>query len=100
MKHATHPDLETVSLSSALLALSDPCRQKIVRGLAAAEGTAMACVEFDLEVSKATVSHHFETLRQAGVIQSEVTGKRCLSTLRREEFENRFPGLLSLVLEQ
>lgn len=97
MKTFTHPKLETVSLATVMQALSDPCRQRIVGVLKEAKGRALACNEFELDVSKATASHHFETLRNAGIIESRSKGVKCLSCLREEEFNRRFPGLLDLV---
>lgn len=100
MKKFTHPKLETVSLTTVMQALSDPCRQRIVRVLGAAEGRGLACNEFDLGVSKATASHHFETLRNAGIIESRSEGVKCLSCLREEELNRRFPGLLDLIVAE
>lgn len=97
MKAFTQPPLDQVSLSSVLQALADPCRQKIVLALMEAEGKELACNEFTLDVSKATVSHHFETLRAAGIIRSRSEGTKCLSCLREEELDHRFPGLLNLI---
>lgn len=100
MKRFEHPELSEVSLATAMQALADPCRVQIVSTLLEAGGRALACNEFELGVSKGTVSHHFETLRKAGVIRSVAEGTRCLSSLRDEEFEVRFPGLLDLVREE
>jgi len=97
MKTFTHPKLETVSLSSVMQALADPCRQQIVIALKEAEGRELACNEFELEVSKATASHHFETLRSAGIIESRSEGVKRLSSLREKELNARFPGLLDLI---
>ena len=49
-------------------------------------------------MSKATASHHFKVLRQAGVIAQHDIGTRRFSSLRRDELEQRFPGLLESVL--
>jgi DNA-binding transcriptional ArsR family regulator len=95
-----HPDLAEVALPAALHALADPCRVGIVRAMLAEPGREFACNEFPVELSKATVSHHFETLRAAGIIHTRVEGTRCLSSLREAEFEARFPGLLRLLREE
>ncbi len=79
-------------------ALADPWRLTIVRQMLAKPGHEFACNEFELDLGKATISHHFETLRDAGLIESRVEGRKCLSALREMEFEKRFPGLLALVL--
>ena len=92
------PDLEEVSLPAAMQALADPCRLAIVRTMLDRPDHEFACNEFELDLSKATVSHHFETLRDAGIIQTRVDGRRCLSSLRRSALEKRFPGLLKLVV--
>lgn len=100
MKSFTQPDLDQIPLSTVLQALSDPCRQRIVIELKRAKGRALACNEFQLGVSKATASHHFEILRQAGIIQSRSEGTKCLSTLRESELARRFPGLLELIVAE
>ena len=94
-----HPKLASVTLASAMQALADPCRLRIVRQMLKKPDHAFACNEFDLDLGKATVSHHFETLRESGIIESRVDGRKCLSQLRQREFEKRFPGLLDLVLK-
>jgi DNA-binding transcriptional ArsR family regulator len=96
MKVYEHPDLEAIGLPVVMQALSDPCRISIVRELLG-QGRPMACNEVPLEVSKATRSHHFEVLRNAGLIRTEVEGTKCMTSLRKGEVEERFPGLLSLV---
>ncbi len=96
-KKYQHPKLASVTLPFAMQALADPCRLAIVRQMLQQPEHEFACNEFDLEPGKATVSHHFETLREAGIIESRVEGRKCLSALRLEEFEERFPGLIELV---
>lgn len=91
------PDLSEVTLEAALQALADDTRLQIVRQLANAP-TPCACGSFGLEVSKATRSHHFKTLREAGITNTEILGTKRLVSLRREEFDARFPGLLDAVL--
>lgn len=77
-------------------ALADPCRISIVRQLRKKKRE-MACLEFNLELSKGTCSHHFETLRNAGIIETRGEGARSMSQIRESELEKRFPGLLALV---
>lgn len=100
MKAYNHPDLEGVNLTTAMQALADPARMAILRAVVESESGEIACNEISLQLSKATVSHHFETLREAGLIRTRVAGTKCLSSLRREEFDGRFPGLLELVLNE
>lgn len=89
--------MREVSLAMILQALSDPCRMVIVRELLRAKNRPLACNEVRLHVSKATRSHHFEVLREAGIIFTEVEGTKCRSSLRRRELNRHFPGLLKLL---
>jgi DNA-binding transcriptional ArsR family regulator len=97
MKAYSHPAMSKVSLPKVMQALSDPCRIEIVRELLRAKGRPLACNEVRLDISKATRSHHFEVLREAGIIFTEMEGTKCMTSLRREELKKRFPGLLELV---
>jgi DNA-binding transcriptional ArsR family regulator len=92
-----HPDKEDLELASVLHALSDPHRLQIVRALAS-DPEPRACGGFGLEVSKSTCTHHFRVLREAGVIWQRELGTSRLNSLRREDLDERFPGLLDAVL--
>jgi DNA-binding transcriptional ArsR family regulator len=67
-----------------------------VVGLATADHR--PCGSFDLPVTKSTCTHHFKVLREAGVIRQRLDGTTRLNSLRREDLEQRFPGLLDSVL--
>ena len=79
-----------------LHALSDPVRLEIVRYLATIDET--PCSTLNAAVSKSTMSHHFKVLREAGLTHTRADGTKRLIRLRREELEQRFPGLLDSVL--
>ena len=79
-------------------ALSDPCRLAIVRALLGARKGELACNEVPLRVAKATRSHHFSVLREAGLAFTRMKGTKCMTSIRQEEIKARFPGLLDLVL--
>jgi DNA-binding transcriptional ArsR family regulator len=87
-----------VPLEAALLALADPVRQTLVRELAGAADWERSCGSFDVPVTKATLSRHFAVLREAGLLEQRDAGPKRLNRLRRAEFDERFPGLLALVL--
>ncbi|MER5951690.1 helix-turn-helix domain-containing protein [Streptomyces sp. NPDC001904] len=93
-----HAHPRDVTLEAALLALADPVRRTLVRELAAAGPWERTCGTFDVPVTKATLSRHFAVLREAGLLEQKDAGARRLNRLRREEFDERFPGLLALVL--
>jgi DNA-binding transcriptional ArsR family regulator len=98
--HATalhHPDQDEISLAAVLHSLSDPQRLHIVRELAG-DTEPRPCGTIELNVAKSTMTHHFRVLREAGVIRQERSGTTKLTSLRREDLDARFPGLLDSVL--
>ena len=100
MKDHAYPDLRDVPVSDALQALADPVRLSIVRKLLVVKGGQLTCGDFCEEVSKATISHHIRVLREAGLIRQRTEGTKSMTSLRRKEFEERFPGLLKLVANE
>ncbi|MBB4893288.1 DNA-binding transcriptional ArsR family regulator [Streptomyces olivoverticillatus] len=92
-----HPAREQIRLESVLHALSDPMRLLVVRALAE-EGDEQACSVFELPVSKSTTTHHFRVLRESGVISQIYRGTAKMNSLRRDDLEALFPGLLGSVL--
>ena len=95
--HPHHPPRDELDLPMVLHALSDPQRLRIVRALAE-RAEPCACGSFGLDVTKSTLTHHFRVLREAGVISQELAGTSKLNSLRREDLDARFPGLLDAVL--
>jgi DNA-binding transcriptional ArsR family regulator len=90
------PTRDELELAAVLHALSDPVRLRIVAGLAGGEGR--ACGSFELPVTKSTCTHHFKVLREAGVIEQRSEGTRRVNTLRRDDLDARFPGVLATIL--
>jgi DNA-binding transcriptional ArsR family regulator len=95
MRPPHHPQTESITLTGVLYALSDPARLEIVRDLQ--NGREKPCSDFD-QRTKATMSHHFKVLRDAGVTHTRVDGRRRYTSLRQEDLDSRFPGLLEAVL--
>ena len=92
-----YPPRDELRLVDVLDALSDPVRLEMALILDRADG-ALACVDIPLPVSKSTGSHHLKVLREAGVVRCRDEGTRRYYTLRREDLDARFPGLLDSVL--
>jgi DNA-binding transcriptional ArsR family regulator len=92
-----HPVVDELDLAAVLHALSDPVRLEIVAGLAG--GEERTCGSFDVAVTKSTCTHHFRVLREAGLIRQRQQGTMRLNSLRRDDLEARFPGLLGTILE-
>jgi DNA-binding transcriptional ArsR family regulator len=91
-----HPDVESVEVDEVLKALADPTRRQIIR-LLMTEGD-RPCGTFGLPVAASTLSHHFRTLRAAGILRQYDDGRQRMNTLRLDELDERFPGLVRAVL--
>jgi DNA-binding transcriptional ArsR family regulator len=92
------PAREDIDLAAVLHALSDLTRLQIV---AALDSRPDACPTggFDVTVSKSTCTYHFRVLREAGVVSQRCEGRTRMNTLRREDLDARFPGLLDAILD-
>jgi DNA-binding transcriptional ArsR family regulator len=97
MEDLIHPQLKDVTLEQVFKALGDPVRLAAVKELLNAEGEEKACGTFAYTVTKATFSHHLQTLREAGIIWMRQEGTRKFTSLRSKELEKEFPGLLSFI---
>ena len=93
-----HPATDQISLPIVLAVLGDPTRLAIVRYLASKEGVPLNCSKFLDLASKTNLSYHLAKLREAGVTRSEAVGTSRLITLRRDDLDRRFPGLLDSVI--
>lgn len=96
MRALHHPRMEEIELPDVLHALSDPVRLEIVRVLA--DEKERPCSAVEAKVAKSTLSHHFKVLREAGITFTRANGTHRLVTLRTDDLEERFPGLISSVL--
>jgi len=93
-----HPDTTELDLLDVLHALSEPTRMTIVQTLLVDAGPERACGTFPVDVAPSTLSHHFRVLREAGVIRQREDGNRRWTTLRRDDLNGRFPGLLDTII--
>lgn len=96
MRRLYHPSARAIQLTGVLYALSDPMRLAIVRSIAA--NGEQPCGTFNLPLAKSTLSHHFKVLRENGVIRMKPQGKQIINSLRQDELDRRFPGLLDAIL--
>lgn len=93
---AHHPEPEQIRLENVLLALGNPVRLEVVRILAR-QGE-QSCGALSQGVAKSTMSHHWRVLRDSGVIWQRPNGRENLLSLRREDLDRLFPGLLDTLL--
>lgn len=84
-------------LQDVLAALADPVRLEMVRRLAETDEP-VACSSLYDGISKSTASHHFKTLREAGVIQRVNIAGHTHQRLRVEDLEAAYPGVLGSIV--
>jgi DNA-binding transcriptional ArsR family regulator len=96
MKVLFHPDKSDIQLTSVLYALSDPLRLYVVSEIY--KLGECPCGDVHVPIVKSTLSHHSKTLREAGVIRIRPSGTKRLMTIRTEDLEERFPGMLHAIL--
>lgn len=94
----THPPRSDIQIESVLHALADPVRLRIVRELAHIGHDGIACGAIDLPVTKSTRTHHLRILREAGVVHVRPAGTSRITSLRRDDLDALFPGLLDGIL--
>lgn len=98
MKQYQHPTADQITLTGVLHALSDPVRLNYVQCVAQA-ACEQSCGAIPTSVAKSTMSHHIRVLREAGIIHIRPYGTQSLISLRAEELEKKFPGVLDSVLK-
>ncbi len=98
MKQFPHPAREEITLVGVLHALSDPVRLSVVAHLMGREAE-LPCGRFEVPIHKSTMSHHLRVLREAGILRMRPAGTQNLLSLRCEDLESLFPGLLSSIIQ-
>lgn len=94
---AVEPTREQLRLSAVLEALANPLRLEVVVRLTQ-EPAVLACGELIPELPKSTRSHHLRMLRDTGVMRLIRDGRYQRPSLRRDDLDARFPGLLDAIL--
>ena len=93
------PLAEDIDLVEVLRALADPVRLRVVARLGDDQYHPCGVEEYGLDIHKSTLSHHFKTLREAGVTSTVVRGRNHGVQLRRTDLEGRFPGVLNGIVK-
>lgn len=96
MRIVAHPKTEEIDLARVLHALSDSARLDLVQMLA--DGSEKTCGALCKERPKSSMSYHFRTLITAGVLQVRAVGTVHWNSLRLQDLNARFPGLISVIL--
>jgi len=92
-----HPLTSALDLATIMRTLGDPVRLEIIRLLA--DGRPRVCGELStaLELPPSTSSYHLRLLREAGITRTRAEGTLRHISLRREDLDERFPGLVDVL---
>jgi DNA-binding transcriptional ArsR family regulator len=94
-----HPDRDQIRIEDVLAALGSPVRLAVVRVLdGGGEHNCGSVLRVLGVTAKSTMTHHWRVLRDSGVIWQRPSGRENLLSLRREDLDARYPGLLSAIL--
>jgi len=92
-----HPATESLDLATIMRTLGDPVRLEIVRLLADERPRVCGELSTVLDIPASTGSYHLKLLREAGVTRTQAQGTLRLISLRRDDLEARFPGLVDVL---
>jgi DNA-binding transcriptional ArsR family regulator len=100
MDDVIEPAADDFDLLRVLTALADPHRLAAVRFVAGhgESWCSQVIQEAGLGTSKSTFSHHLRILREAGVITKRIQGAKGYMSLRKNDLDRRFPGLIDSIL--
>lgn len=94
-----HPAADQIELTAVLRTCGEPIRLAIVRALAeTGEEMRASAVQGAVGLPTSTCSYHLKLLRQAGVTRTRPAGTERWISLRRDDLDARFPGLVEILL--
>jgi DNA-binding transcriptional ArsR family regulator len=92
-----HPDVESLDLSNIMRTLGDPLRLEMAQLLTDGKEWSCGNLSAELGLPASTASYHMKLLREAGLTRKRAVGTQHLISLRRDDLESRFPGLVELI---
>jgi DNA-binding transcriptional ArsR family regulator len=98
IREIRHPATADLDLATILRAAGDPVRLAVVRLLA--DDRERTCTELrvTLDMPASTLSYHLRLLREAGITRSRPAGTERHVSLRRDDLERRYPGLVDVLV--
>lgn len=92
-----HPGVDALDLATIMRTLGDPVRLEIVGLLAG--GKELTCNELQhaVGIPASTSSYHLKLLRESGITRTRAEGTQRFISLRADDLESRFPGLVDVL---
>jgi DNA-binding transcriptional ArsR family regulator len=92
-----HPATSALDLATIMRTVGDPLRLDIVRLLADDKPRPCSEVSAAMGLPVSTCSYHLRLLREAGLTRTRAEGTQRFISLRRDDLEDRFPGLVDVL---
>jgi DNA-binding transcriptional ArsR family regulator len=92
-----HPPTSSLDLATIMRAVGDPVRLQLVRLLSDGRPRVCGDIADALGLPASTSSYHLRLLRDAGVTRSRAQGNLRLVSLRSDDLDERFPGLVDVL---
>jgi DNA-binding transcriptional ArsR family regulator len=93
----SHPPASALDLATIMRTVGEPLRLEIVRLLADDRPRACSDLAEALALPASTCSYHLRLLREAGVTRTRAAGTQRMISLRRDDLDRRFPGLVDVL---
>src|SRR5215213_5396804 len=97
VREIRHPAAAELDLAHILRTVGDPVRLAIVRLLSDDRERRCTEVEEIIGIPASTLSYHLRLLREAGVTRTRAEGTERHVSLRRDDLEELYPGLLEVL---
>ncbi|HUC06063.1 MAG TPA: metalloregulator ArsR/SmtB family transcription factor [Acidimicrobiales bacterium] len=99
MRERPEVAVDELDLASVMHALADPSRLAMVAALDESPEVQCTVLGEAAGTAKSTTSHHLAVLRDSGLVRARHEGQRKFIALRRQELDQKFPGLLDAVIK-
>jgi DNA-binding transcriptional ArsR family regulator len=97
VREIRHPPASELDLANILRTVGDPIRLEIVRLLSDDRERTCTAVGDVVGIPPSTLSYHLRLLREAGVTRTRAEGTERHVSLRRDDLEQTYPGLLEVL---
>jgi DNA-binding transcriptional ArsR family regulator len=97
MREIRHPGASELDLATILSAVGDPVRLAIVQELLGGGERICTTLTESLDIPASTLSYHLRLLREAGVTRTRAVGTQRHVSVRADDLERLFPGLLDVL---
>jgi DNA-binding transcriptional ArsR family regulator len=92
-----HPSASELDLATILRTVGDPVRLAIVQELLDGHERICTTLNESIDIPASTLSYHLRLLREAGVTRTRASGTERHVSVRSDDLERLFPGLLEVL---